>query len=80
MEPKVVYFKEICPEFNKIKEIVDGHVEARHIPKIGTVCMNEDGHLRQLPENKEASLLLGYIVVGNVVVLKDKAERKFWEA
>lgn len=46
---------------------VEGYIEHVHAPHGMSAYVNEEGRLRGLPRNDEASHILGFDVVGNVV-------------
>ena len=59
------------PTFKEAREIVGGYIELVHCPPKCTLVVNEEGLMRGLPLNKEATALYGYsTIVGDVIVLE----------
>ena len=61
----------------ELKKIVGGSIELHPVPpgrglKDALMVMNEDGKLRGLPPNDVASLLMGMLVVGDVLVCPNR--------
>ena len=63
------------PSLKTVQDLVDGYVELINIPNKPDwqMLVNEDGRMKQLPYNKEASELCGRPVVGHAVILKGDA-------
>ena len=69
-------FNEEAPSLERAQELVGGLVEMVRSP-IDTeiqVLVNEEGLLRGMPFNKEATELCGTGIVGDVVILKGSAK------
>ena len=68
--------KEDRPSLEKAQELVGGLVEMVHLPHRPElqVLVNEEGLLKDLPLNVEASKLCMQPIVGDVVVLKGEAQ------
>lgn len=61
----------------ELQNIVGGSMELHPVPpgrglKNALMVMNENGRLRGLPPNDVASLLMGMLVVGDVLVCRDE--------
>ena len=67
--------KEDRPSLHEAQALVGGYVErvrsAAH--PSWQILVNEEGRMRGLPVNEEASKICGTMIVGDVVILKDKA-------
>lgn len=63
------------PSLKTVQDLVDGYVELINIPNKPDwqMLVNEDGRMKQLPYNEEASELCGRPVVGHAVILKGDA-------
>ena len=63
------------PSLKTVQDLVDGYVELINIPNKPDwqMLVNEDGRMKQLPYNEEASKLCGRPVVGHAVILKGDA-------
>ena len=63
---------EKAPTLKDLQGLVDGYVERVHIPHKPDwqLLVNEDGRMKQLPYNEEASKLCGRPIVGHAVILK----------
>jgi|TARA_X000001382_G_C3111505_1_gene160069 hypothetical protein len=68
--------KEDRPSLQKAQELVGGLVEIVRSPDNPTwqVLVNEEGLLRDLPFNEEASKICNTGIVGDVVILKGDAQ------
>jgi len=73
----ITFFKngEKKPSLETLQDLVDGYVELIHIPNKPDwqMLVNEDGRMKQLPYNEEASELCGRPIVGHAVILKGDA-------
>ena len=67
--------KEDRPSLEEAQALVGGYVERVHSAANPTwqILVNEEGRMRGLPVNEEASQICGTMIVGDVVILKDKA-------
>ena len=63
------------PSLKTVQDLVDGYVELINIPNKPDwqMLVNEDGRMKQLPYNEEASELCGRQIVGHAVILKGDA-------
>lgn len=63
------------PSLKTVQDLVDGYVELINIPNKPDwqMLVNEDGRMKQLPYNEEASALCGRPIVGHAVILKGDA-------
>lgn len=68
------------PELEDMQEAVDGWLEGVPVKSLGrgVLFANEEGLLRGLPFNEQASSLAGRPLVGNVVVLT--GDKEFMDA
>lgn len=60
--------------FTQMQEAVGGYVERVFLSDGRSMYVNEDGRMKQLPLNEQASQLAGVDIVGNAVVLTKKEE------
>jgi len=51
------------------QELVGGYIEYVHLKDGGSLIVNEEGRLRDLPFNQIASNLAGKIITGNVILI-----------
>ena len=56
-------------KYETLRQAVGGYIEIINLGKGKTLIMNEEGLLHKLPINKNASKLVGFQVVGNVVII-----------
>lgn len=82
MSTTITILTEKPPTLKEAQTIVGGYVERLVLPDTRIMLMNEDGILRQLPINEDASLLtlpagggIGHFIVGNVVILEGAAQK-----
>jgi len=73
-EFKVVDREEESPTSEEAREFVGGYWEIIHLRSGDQLIVNEDGRLKGLPINEEASELYGGWVVGNAIHLKGDAK------
>ena len=70
--------KEIQPQngadfaLDELQQHVGGYIEIVRISKDMIMVVNEEGLLEQLEPNLFASAIVGYMIVGNVVVCDSK--------
>ncbi len=64
------------PTLKEAQKIVGGYVEMVHSPKQPDwqILVNEEGLLRDLPYNQEATELCGTGIVGHAIILKGDAK------
>lgn len=73
-------FTNSSPSLEDLQEAVDGWLEGIPVKSLGrgVLFANEEGLLRGLPFNEQASSLAGRPLVGNVVVLT--GDKEFMDA
>jgi hypothetical protein len=61
----------------ELQALVAGYIEQVRIPTAPALCLivNEEGLLRDMPENRVASLLAGQRIVGDAVLMRRTALR-----
>ena len=71
----ITVFEDNQPTLQEAQKIVGGLVEMVHSPKQPEwqILVNEEGLLRGLPHNKEATELCGTGIVGPAIILKGDA-------
>lgn len=84
MKPTFTILTEKGPDLKSAQQAVGGYIERVSLPNGNFLLVDEEGLLKQLPINVEATnyaLRAGYRatapLVGNVLALEDKA-RKGW--
>lgn len=72
----ITVFEDNQPTLQEAQKIVGGYVEMVHSPSEPDwqILVNEEGLLRDLPFNKEATELCGTGIVGPAIVLKGDAK------
>lgn len=68
---KVVQTKK--PSLKAAQGFVDGYVELINLPSGDQVLVNEEGRLKDLAPNLQASITCGFAIVGHAMLLKGKA-------
>jgi hypothetical protein len=76
MKPICVIIDETPPALEDCQKVVGGFVEMVYLPDGRQMLVNEDGIAKQLPYNPVASLLADQIIVGNAIILEEKAKWK----
>tara|TARA_R110000824_G_scaffold157037_6_gene330466 strand:- start:39 stop:281 length:243 start_codon:yes stop_codon:yes gene_type:complete len=51
----------------KMQDLVQGYIQLSHLDNGKVLIVNEEGLLNNLPPNKKASELRGYLLVGDVI-------------
>ena len=69
----ITYIKDKRPSLQEAQDIVGGNVELVIDDGSMQMLVNEEGLLKNLPLNKEASLMAGRPLVGPALVLKGDA-------
>ena len=65
---KVIEDKKEKINLEKAQEIIGGYVEVVRLPKgQGKLLVDEEGLLKRLPLNREASILAKQLIVGNAI-------------
>ena len=65
---KVIEDKKEKIDLEKAQEIIGGYVEVVRLPKgQGKLLVDEEGLLKRLPLNREASILAKQLIVGNAI-------------
>ena len=57
------------PEFQTIQKIVNGYFTIITLPDNKLMYVNEEGYLKKLKVNNEASKLIGYTIYGKVLIV-----------
>lgn len=61
------------PTLEYLQEYVGGYIEVQYLPQGEMIIINEDGRRLELPFNSKASAYAGFQILGNAILLKDKA-------
>lgn len=69
----VTFFKDKPPTLEEAQHLVDGYVELHRMRDGRQMLMNEEGQRLGLELNLEGSQLIGFPVLGHVIVLEGKA-------
>jgi hypothetical protein len=64
------------PSLEGAQKIVGGYVEMQTLPNGDQLLIDEDGRMKALDYNPEASELFGGLIVGPALLLKGKARWK----
>jgi hypothetical protein len=72
--PEVVVFEDQPPTLEHAQKIVGGYVEIVYLPNGDQMLVAEEGLLKQLPVNPQATFLAGKMIVGNALVLRGGAK------
>ena len=72
-EPKTTFIKDKEPSLEKMQEMVGGYIEMMTLVDGSQMIMNEEGNLRDLPENVQASEIAMRRIVGDVLILQGSA-------
>ena len=67
------YTPKLRPTLAEAQSMLGGYVAMALDRPYRQVLVDEDGFAKELPDNEEASVLCGYSVVGNAIVLEGKA-------
>lgn len=70
----ITYFDDKPCTIKMAQELVDGYVEMFTLDDGRQMIMNEEGRLKGMPLNMEASDIAQRHIVGNVVILSGKAK------
>lgn len=65
-------FKAATFELHELQKLVGGYIEMLPIPGGKVMVVNEEGKLKGLPENTEASFITGQQIVGDVLIATTK--------
>jgi hypothetical protein len=61
-------------KYETLRQAVEGYIERVYLGKGKALIVNEEGLLEKLPLNVKASKLVGFQVVGNVVIIDGDIE------
>lgn len=64
------------PTLKEAQEIIGGYVEMQTLPNGDQLLIDEDGKMKGLTKNYQASFLLGMLVVGPALLLRGDARWK----
>jgi|TARA_B110000858_G_C17763479_1_gene455721 hypothetical protein len=67
-ERTIFYYKKE-PDLETIQKIVDGYFTIINTPDNKLMYVNEEGELKKLPVNNEASKMVGFNVYGKVLIV-----------
>ena len=67
-QPEIVYLKEE-PDFREIQKIVGGYFTAISLPNKKLMYINEEGELKNLKCNNQATKLVGYTIYGRALII-----------
>ena len=70
---KTIYIKEQKPTLKEAQELVGGYVAVIDLPDNKQMMVDEEGLLKRKEINREASAIAGQVIVGDAVVLSEKA-------
>ena len=70
---KTIYIKEQKPTLKEAQELVGGYVAIIDLPDNKQMMVDEDGLLKRKKINEEATAIAGQVIVGDAVVLSEKA-------
>jgi hypothetical protein len=71
-EIKKITYLEIEPDLNIIQKVVGGYFTLIPMKDNRIMYVNEEGELRQLPINDDATEIIGYPIYGNVLIIGKK--------
>lgn len=71
---KTEIITDVPPTLEEAQNFVGGYIEIIYLKDGSQMIVNEEGRLFMLPQNKEASLIAGRCIVGNVLILKGNAK------
>lgn len=66
--------EEIMPTIKETQNFVEGYIEILSLKDGSQMVVNEEEGLFDLPVNRQASLIAGQHIVGNVLILKGSAK------
>ena len=66
---KKIHYYKTEPDFETIQKIVGGYFTIIVLENSKTMYVNEEGELKKLKINKEASQIVGYNIYGNVLII-----------
>ncbi|VVU95145.1 Domain of unknown function (DUF3846) [seawater metagenome] len=70
-ENKEITYFDTEPELNIIQKIVGGYFTIIPMTDKRLMLVNEEGELKKLPTNEEATKIMGYPIYGNVLIVKN---------
>lgn len=59
-------------ELHELQKLVGGYIEMLPVPGGKVMVVNEEGKLKGMPENMEASFITGQPIVGDVLIASPK--------
>jgi len=71
---KIIDDVKLEPTLKEAQAFVGGYVEGISMPNGDYLIINEEGKLKGLPFNEEATKICGTGIVGNAVILKGNAK------
>jgi hypothetical protein len=72
-DPTVTVLSETAPTLKEAQGVVGGYVERVFLQNGDQMLVDEEGLLKQLPVNAQATVLSGQLIVGNALVLTGTA-------
>jgi len=76
MNDMLTMMEDSAPSLKEAQQIVGGYVEMQTLPNGDQLLIDEDGGMKGLTKNHQASFLLGMVVVGPALLLRGDAR---WE-
>ena len=74
METTITTFKDKSPTLKEMQKLVGGYIEVIYLDSGDQMIVDEEGLLKQKEINRDASIIKGNVIVGNVIILKGKAK------
>lgn len=72
------FFDKTAPTLKEAQEFVGGYVEPVYLQNGDLMLVNEEGRLRGLDLNQDASNIAGQIIVGPAIVIANEARGENW--
>ena len=75
-EPETKILENYEPTLEEAQRVVGGYVEMVYLNGGDQLLVNEEGVIKNLPQNPSATAIAGKPIVGNAIVLKGHARWK----
>lgn len=71
-------YDKVAPTYDEAREYIGGWIERVNLPNGDALLVDEEGLLKELEVNVEASKVSQRFIVGNAVLVKKEVRRNEW--